>query len=72
MMVSNGDNVEKYEGKHMFKDNSVLLLHLVKGGTYIRLDCKNLNLVKLWYCKQISSVANQIIGGLEVEDKLTV
>ena len=58
MMVPKGDNLEKHEGKRSCKEDGLPLLHLKKGDTYIKLDCKYIKFCKLWArCKQTDIVA---------------
>jgi hypothetical protein len=70
MMVPKGDNLEKHEGKRSCKEDGLPLLHLKKGDTYIKLDCKHVKFCKLWAGRRQSDiVADQLIGGLQGEEK---
>jgi hypothetical protein len=65
MMVPKGDNLKKHEGKRSYKEDGLPLLHLKKGDTYIKFDCKYVKFCKLWTRrKQTDTVAYQLIGGL--------
>jgi hypothetical protein len=69
MIVPKGDNLEKLEGKRC-KEDGLPLLHLKKGDTYIKLDCKHVKFCKLWAGRrQSETVADQLIGGLQGEEK---
>jgi hypothetical protein len=69
-MVPKADNLEKHEGKRFCQESGVPLLHLKKGDIYTKLDCKHLKLCKEWAGrKQVGTVADQIIRGLDSENK---
>ena len=69
MMVPKGDNLKKHEGKRICLEDGVPFKHLKKDESYIKIDCKHLNFVKLWAGRKQESIATQIIGGLGAEDK---
>lgn len=58
-LVPTADNFEKHKGKRFCKEDVVSLLDLKIGNTFIKNNCKHLQLSKLWIGrKQHSTVVD--------------
>ena len=64
--MAKGDNLEKHEGKKVYKKDGMLVPAFKKGDTFLKLDCKHLQFCKLWAGqKHVETVADQLVLGLE-------
>ena len=68
VIVVKGDNLEKHEGKRVYKEDGVPFPNLKKGDTFVKLDCKHLEFCKLWAgWKRLGTVADRLVSSLEGE-----